>query len=81
MIERKRKWIEECLRKKFKGDIGIDWWNGFYGNQIIEIMIYPYNFHIKVEIDRMMFIDNNTDANVDFILYYVRRAIMDIILN
>lgn len=80
MIERRRELIEECLRKKFKGDIRIDWWNGHDGNQIIVLRIYPYNFNIKVEIDRMFFFGNCIDANVDFILYYVRRSVLDNIL-
>ena len=79
MINEKRKRVEELLSKWIIPKVTFSWCEGMYGNQIIKIYFQEGQWNITaigVEIDRMLFIDNTIQANVDYILYYVRKHII-----
>jgi hypothetical protein len=85
MLEEKRKQIEAHLRTKFKEDIDIEiyWRNGFNGNQIIGLNIGAFTelWGAEVELDKMLFYESTVEANVDLILMYTKRAILNIFFN
>lgn len=80
-MEDKRMLISAQLHRKFKTDIDISWLVGYGGNPIVSICMLPWDWVLQVELDTMLFNENDVDANVDFIMYYVRRAILDALLN
>lgn len=79
-MDDKRTLITDQLHNKFKTDIAISWLGAYGGNIIISINILAWDWTLQVELDNMLFNENDVDANVDFIMYYVRRGILDIFL-